>query len=104
MTGVFLDPPYSQEERDSDLYAIETAVTADVRAWCREWGNDKRLRIALCGYAGEGHEELEPLGWEVVHWKAYGGYANQGKETKGRDNSKRERIWFSPHCLRPTLF
>ena len=101
ITGVFLDPPYSQEERDGELYAIETPVAADVRAWCLENGGNKRLRIALCGYAGEGHEELERHGWDVHEWKAGGGYGSQGNGTDGRENAKRERIWFSPHCIKP---
>ena len=96
---MFLDPPYSQSERDSELYAIESNVAADVRAWCHEWGTDKRLRIALCGYAGEGHESLEADGWDVFEWKAKGGYGSQGTDTDGRENAKRERIWFSPHCI-----
>jgi len=99
LTGVFLDPPYTQTERDANLYAVEINVAADVRQWCLEHGSDRRLRIALCGYAGECHEELEHHGWEVVAWKARGGYGVQGNGTDGRENSKRERIWFSPHCL-----
>lgn len=98
LTGVFLDPPYSQSERDPSLYAIETPVAADVRAWCLEWGTDKRLRIALCGYTGEGHEALEQAGWVAVPWKARGGYGSQGDGTAGRENARREVIWFSPHC------
>lgn len=103
MTGVFLDPPYLQTERDSDLYAIETNASAAVRSWCLEWGQDTRLRIALCGYAGEGHEDLESHGWECVPWKAKGGYGSQGTGTAGRDNATRERVWFSPHCLKVEL-
>jgi DNA adenine methylase len=98
-TAVFLDPPYSAEaERTTDIYAQDDASVAnDVRAWCREHGNDPALRIALCGYAGE-HDELEALGWDVVAWKARGGYGSQGSD-RGRENAARERIWFSPHCL-----
>lgn len=99
LTGVLLDPPYSQAVRDPDLYAQDHDVAADVRAWCVENGHDKRLRIALCGYAGEGHEELEAHGWDVHEWKAKGGYGNQGEDSDGRDNAARERIWFSPHCI-----
>lgn len=59
------------------------------------------LRIALCGYEGE-HDM--PESWECVEWKARGGYGSQGTGT-GRDNASRERIYFSPHCLKPmTLF
>lgn len=100
LTAVFLDPPYSHDERDSELYAIDQDVAADARAWCLERGNDKRIRIAICGYEGEGHEELEALGWSVLEWKARGGYGSQGTDTDGRDNAARERIWFSPHCLK----
>ena len=46
-----------------------------------------------------------PEDWECVHWKAHGGYGSQGDaEGRGRENSQREVIWFSPHCLTDTLF
>lgn len=67
-------------------------------AGCMEQGDDPLLRIALCGYAGEGHEELEARGWRCVPWKAHGGYGG-GKGKRGDANALRERIWFSPHCL-----
>ena len=54
-------------------------------------------RIALCGYDGE---HKMPLRWASVAWKANGGYGNQASG-RGRANARRERIWFSPHCLRP---
>lgn len=101
LTGVFLDPPYSRDQRDSDLYSRESDCAADVRQWCLENGSNKMLRIALCGYAGEGHEELEAAGWSVLAWKAKGGYGSQGNGTAGRDNAARERVWFSPYCLPP---
>jgi hypothetical protein len=97
-TGVFLDPPYSQSERDT-VYAEDHDVAADVRKWCLENGDNPDMKIALCGYAGEGHEALEAVGWEVVAWKTSGGYGSQGRN-RGRDNAKRERIWFSPACRR----
>ena len=71
-------------------------VAHRVRAWCLERGDDTRIRIALCGYSGEGHEELESNGWTVQHWKANGGY---GSRSADNANAKKERIWFSPHCL-----
>lgn len=98
MTGVFLDPPYSDKANRSELYNIEDfSIAHDVREWCKEWGKNKLMRIALCGYDGE-HNELESIGWRVVEWKARGGYGNQG-EGKGRENSFKERIWLSPACL-----
>jgi len=32
--------------------------------------------------------------------KSHGGYGLQGKNGNGRKNAARERIWFSPHCLK----
>ena len=99
-TAVFLDPPYSEEVgRRSELYSEENMTVAhEVRRWALEWGSDKRMRIALCGYEGE----HDMPGWECFEWKAHGGYGSEAKEESeaiGRNNSKRERIWFSPNCL-----
>ena len=103
ITGVFLDPPYAAEaDRDETLYAADDLQVAhEVRRWAIENGGNPLLRIALCGYEGE-HEM--PADWECVAWKAAGGYGSQG-DGQGRKNAGRERIWFSPHCLKPpTLF
>ena len=90
--AVFLDPPYSHELRDPYLYSEDDAsVSAQVREWALEHGDDPELRIALCGYAGE-HEM--PSSWTEHAWKAGRGYAADGNE-----NRELERIWFSPHCL-----
>lgn len=99
-TGIFFDPPYgAAADRNAKLYAQDSLTVADdVRAYCLERGSDPRSRIALCGYQGE-HEALEQHGWEVVAWKAQGGYGNRSK--KGKDNAKKERIWFSPFTLKP---
>ena len=60
MTAVFLDPPYSAEAGRSEVYAKEDlTVSHDVRSWCLQEGGNPQLRIALCGYEGEGHEILE---------------------------------------------
>ncbi len=98
-TAVFLDPPYANEaDRQDDLYASDSGTVAhEVREWALANGDDPRMRIALCGYDGE---HAMPSSWEAVNWKARGGYGSQG-EGRGRDNSKREMVWFSPHCLRP---
>jgi DNA adenine methylase len=97
LTGVFLDPPYATEERTANLYRIDTDVSAAVRQWAIERGDDPRIRIALCGYESPDHQM--PSSWECVPWKAAGGYGNQGNG-RGRENAFRERIWFSPHCVR----
>jgi len=101
-TGVFLDPPYSAEAgRHNQIYSTDSGTVAhDVRQWCLENGDNPLLRIALCGYTGEGHEELERHGWHAHVWKANGGYGMQGNG-RGRVNKHREVIWFNPACLNP---
>lgn len=99
VTGVLLDPPYSADR--ADLYAEESFdVAHDVREWALANGDNPELRIALCGYEGE---HAMPTNWECVAWKTKGGYGSQGNG-KGRENAGKERIWFSPHCLRQGLF
>jgi len=99
-TGIFFDPPYgSGAERHMGLYAKESGtVSVDVRNWCLARGTDPRIRICLAGYQDEGHEELESAGWTCEGWKAQGGYGN--RSAKGKNNAKKERLWFSPACLR----
>jgi DNA adenine methylase len=96
VTGVLLDPPYPDEaNRQDDLYACDDGQVAHaVREWAIANGDNPELRIALCGY--EGQHEM-PATWECVPWKAKGGYSSQNRD--GNENPKRERIWFSPHCL-----
>lgn len=100
LSGIFLDPPYSAEAgRDNDLYEQEDATVAhDVRRWCLENGDNPLLRIALAGYSGEGHEELERHGWTALAWKTSGGYGLQGNGN-GKANASREVVWFNRHCL-----
>lgn len=99
LTGIVLDPPYGEAAgRTARLYAVDSlSVAAEVRAWAKENGGNPLLRIVLCGYAGEGHEELEECGWRSVRWKAKGGYGNQDGENA---NAAKETLWASPHCLR----
>ena len=101
--AVFLDPPYSQDHGIDTVYGEHHSrtVAADVLAWCKAHGQDRNLRIALCGYDTE-HVSLDAEGWTCEHWKAAGGYANQSKGEN--TNRHRERIWFSPHCKRASLF
>lgn len=96
LTGVFLDPPYSGQSSRSDVYAVESFdVAHETRKWALENGNNPLLRICLAGYEGE----HKMPGWEIVRWKTKGGYGSQG-QGRGRDNSSRECLWFSPHCLK----
>ena len=101
LTAVFLDPPYADTaKRDPNLYRIDSqSVAHDVREWALEHGDDPRLRIALCGYEGE---HKMPKSWVCIQGKATnGGYASQKRCRGGHSiNLHRERIWFSPHCLK----
>lgn len=96
------DPPYSDKAgRNMDCYAIDSGTIAyDVLKFCEQWGHDNRMRICLAGYEGEGHEVLVSRGWRVHKWKASGGYENSSQDNDGpSENCRKERLWFSPHCL-----
>ena len=98
IAGIFLDPPYGVTDRASDIYHHDsTEVAAEVMAWARERGANTTYRIVLAGY-----EEYQPLlaeGWTQHSWKAGGGYS-----TSSNKNRHRETLYFSPHCLKNTLF
>jgi DNA adenine methylase len=100
-TGVFLDPPYPEDGR-AICYNHDGAEDATGRSvWWRayEWAlanaADPALRIAICGY--EHPDAIFPEEWECIEWKASGGY---GRSKRGKANAHRERIWFSPACVR----
>jgi hypothetical protein len=101
-TAVFLDPPYSTEAgRDPTLYASEDlSVAHAAREWALQQGQDPRMRIALCGYEGE---HPMPDSWDRFEWKANGGYSSlaDDDDSQGKLNSRRERVYFSPHCPKP---
>jgi DNA adenine methylase len=99
VTGIFLDPPYDSDEHDV-AYSAHSDVSGAVREWAVSNGANPDLRIALCGYDGE---HAMPENWECIAWKARGGYGSQG-DGRGRANAGRERIWFSPNCLKLGLF
>lgn len=94
--GVLLDPPYSHDLRER-CYSEDHDISSEVQQWAVENGDNPNFRIALCGYEGE-HEM--PDTWECVPWKAHGGYA---RTERGKENRERERIWFSPYCLKADL-
>lgn len=97
--AVFLDPPYAARDRDMGVYQHDAAEVAHrARAWAIAHGDEKRFRIAFCGYDGE-WETPWPDGWQEWAWKANGGMGNQSADGRGRENASRERVWFSPHCL-----
>lgn len=97
LTGVFLDPPYADNQRHNNVYGIDDLkIATEVQAWAIQRGCDPMMRIALCGY--EGNYDM-PNNWQRVKWKSRGGFGSQG-DGHGRQNAKREVIWFSPHCLK----
>lgn len=92
--AVYLDPPYPGYEH---IYGITNdGLHDDIKKFCLEYGENPRVRIALSGYEGD----YDLPGWDVVEWKAHGGYANQSKK-HDNENARRERIWFSPTCIKP---
>jgi len=98
-TAIFLDPPYTTEaDCFVGAYANEDKSLGHVVAkWALEHGDDPAYRIAMCGYDGE---YQFPDSWECVAWKTVGGYGG-GLGGRGEANRHRERVWFSPHCLKP---
>jgi hypothetical protein len=100
LTGVFLDPPYANAERENGLYAEDCGnVAADVTDWAMEQGHNPKMRIVVAGYEIE-HTYLEMAGWTTHRWKAHGGMG-AGRDGRGNVNKHRETLWFSPHCLAP---
>lgn len=83
--AILLDPPYKYTTgRQKKLYTVDSA---DVAAFVYRWAlarsqTHPKLKIALCGLAGE---HKMPDSWAEVAWTS--------KLGKGR-----ERIWFSPSC------
>ena len=95
LTGVFLDPPYTKGAMDYAAGGVGGELAHQVTEWCAENVDNKLLRVALCGHAGE-HSALESLGWRAETWKAGGGYA---RTKEAVENRKSETIWFSPACV-----
>jgi len=98
ITGIFLDPPYSLSGRVKKVYQQDNDIFNQVCDWAIENGNNSRMRIIVCGYKDD---HKFPDDWKQKEWSSNGGMANQALgNSRGKDNSKREVIYFSPHCLR----
>lgn len=97
LTGIVLDPPYADGEEVYSAGEDPKGVFARAVRWAEEHGADERLRICVCGYDGTW---TPPAGWETVEWRARGGYGSQRKIGAPNENAKRERLWFSPACLK----
>jgi hypothetical protein len=98
LTGIFMDPPYTKGAMDYSAGGVGGGIANDVRQWCADRGYDPRLRIVLCGHAGE-HDGLAALGWSTRKWTARKGYA---LTDEAKANSAGETIWCSPHCVPET--
>lgn len=104
-TAVFLDPPYAPDGRSSVYNQDDGSVFFDVVQWGLEKGEDRSLKIAICGYEWEGDSVFTDRGWETLAWKTSGGFGNHHSEMTGAKNSVRERVWFSPGCqMEPSVF
>jgi site-specific DNA-adenine methylase len=95
LTGVFLDPPYTKGLMDYAAGGVGGALASEVREWCLKNGDNKQLRIVLCGHAKE-HDELLSAGWHLRTWEARKGYA---RTDEAIENSASETLWCSPHCV-----
>lgn len=99
LTGIVLDPPYDASRQD-DLYRVDSqSLYAEVRQWAIEHGTNPLYRIAYCGYE-DGF--LWPDGWTELAWKGPAGFDGQRKNGTN-ENRRRERVWFSPHCLQTVV-
>jgi len=98
--GIFLDPPYAPEGRNTQVYNQDDGtVHLRVHQWCLENGQDPLKKIILCGYDGS-HNELEKHGWQVHAWKAGSSFrrADSADDSGNAVNRDKERIWISPAC------
>lgn len=95
ITSVFLDPPYLGTERQ--YREKSTNIAKDVEAWCLENGDKPYLRICLAGQAGD----YDLPGWYFEEWVRDTGRSNFIK-VEDRQTDRREGLWFSPHCRKPS--
>lgn len=95
LTALFLDPPYTKGAMEYGAGGMGLGIADAVRDWCIANGDNKQLRIVLCGHAGE-HDALLPHGWQIRTWTARKGYA---LTDEAKENSASETLWCSPHCI-----
>lgn len=95
ITGVVLDPPYDLSNRDKVYQEDDANIYKEVCEWAIENADNLRMRIVVCGYDGD---FIFPDTWRHYSWTANGGLANLGND-RGKENSRREMIYFSPNCL-----
>jgi len=101
LTAIFFDPPYTKGSMNYGNGGMGLGIAEAVREWCASNGQNSKLRIVLCGHAGE-HDALLARGWHLREWTARKGYALTDEAVA---NSNSETLWCSPHCVpvEPTL-
>jgi hypothetical protein len=100
LTAVFLDPPYTSGDMQYAAGGVGGELAREVQDWCATNGQNDKLRIVLCGHAGE-HDALLAHGWATRAWKASSGYKKPEEGKVGLYNT--ETLWCSPHCM-PSYF
>jgi hypothetical protein len=93
--GVLLDPPYPAGWDTETAYAGQGREAGDlwreVTAWAAAEGEDRRMRIVVCGYEGLWEP---PPGWTVRRWqRKSAGLGGNGRQP--------EVLWCSPGCVAP---
>lgn len=101
--GIFLDPPYDPTTlaTPGDLYSgyHSATISQEVRQWALEHGDNPRNRIILAGYEDE-HGPHMPDTWHMHAWSSSGNQVTPN--SKSGETRHKERLWFSPHCNKPT--
>jgi DNA adenine methylase len=77
--GVFLDPPYVDNERAKGLYAEDTPLNEKIIEWCLD--QPRHVKIVVAGYNDE-YDALREAGWLVIPWKAPNGYAQESNKRR----------------------
>lgn len=95
LTGIFFDPPYTKGSMNYAAGGVGTDLPMQVQEWCAKNGNNKLMRLVLCGHKGE-HDALLKHGWTTRTWVARSGYATT---EEAKENSAGETLWCSPHCI-----
>lgn len=91
--SIFLDPPYDLNIRHK-VYTNESDIYDQVFDWAIE-NESNKTKIVICGYEGR----QIPYNWSVYNWSTNGGYANiNNAKKRGKENSSKEMIYFSPSC------
>ena len=91
--GILLDPPYTTEGRDANVYGSDADGTSDAVAeesWTWAQAHGDRYRIAYCCHEGD---ITIPDGW-TSETQSFSGI-----RTAKRRGDRRDQILFSPACL-----